>query len=392
MNLALQENNCGIKTIKKRTVKRLPEISTVLFSMNEAIEQLNAILKDSIILRMDFSIEALGSEIEELIDFSTPELSGRPLQSICEGPDLLTEIKERLEGGYFDNVSGNLLSKYGESVGVTISGFYLGLISEINGYVVLKIKVAENVTHLKRELVLKNTELDSFIYRTAHDLRGPLATIKGLVNLIKIRKDNCEVDELTSMIEIHANKLDDRLFKLLYLADVSNKHEVSTESLNFSLLEVTLKKLLADNCHLNNVTFSLNSTVTEVYGVNEYSTRQLVSSLLLYIVSLPVSSVAKENVIEIVMDVKLKGGWLVLSINAHGFKASQNTQSVINNITSLYSDLLINPYLFNYYVAQKRAIELEASMKIDFHDKDTQVVNLHIPIKSCDAALPEAIN
>jgi hypothetical protein len=121
--------------------------------------------------------------------------------------------------------------------------------------------------------------------------------------------------------------------------------------------------------------------------VNEYSTRQLLSSLLLYIVSLPVSSVAKENTIEIVVDVKLKENWLVLNIYARGFKASQNTQSVINNITSLYSDLLINPYLFNYYVAQKRVAELEASMKIDFHDKDKQVVNLHIPIKSFDAAL-----
>ncbi len=392
MNLALQENRKVTKATKKETVKRLPEISTVLFSMNEAIEQLNTILKDSIILRMDFSIEALGSEIEELIEFTTPELNGRPLQSICERHDLPTDIKEHLEGGFFDNISANLLSKYGERVGVIISGFYLGLISDINGYVVLKVKVSENVTHLKRELVLKNTELDSFIYRTAHDLRGPLATIKGLVNLIKIRKDNCEVDELTSMIEIHANKLDDRLFKLLYLADVSDKQEVSTESLNFSLLETSLKKLLADNCHLNNVVFKLNSPVTELYGINEYSTRQLLSSLLLYIVSLPVSSVAKENVVEIVMDVTLKGGWLMLSINARGFKASQNTQSVINNITSLYSDLLINPYLFNYYVAQKRAIELEASMKIDFHDKDKQVVNLHIPIKSLDVTLSKTIN
>ena len=207
MNLVFQVNKKITNATKKETVKRLPEISTVLFSMSEAIEQLNSILKDSIILRMDFSIEALGSEIEELIDFTTPELSGRPLQSICERHDLPVEIKERLEGGFFDNISANLLSKYGERVEVVISGFYLGLISDINGYVVLKIKVSENVTHLKRELVLKNTELDSFIYRTAHDLRGPLATIKGLVNLIKIRKDNCEVDELTAMIEMASNPI-----------------------------------------------------------------------------------------------------------------------------------------------------------------------------------------
>src|SRR5690606_25604869 len=109
--------------------------------------------------------------------------------------------------------------------------------SDINGYIILKVKVLEDSTFLKKELITKKRELDSFIYRTAHDLRGPIATIKGLVNLLKMRNSEHEVDELTSLIEIHANKLDDRLFKLLYVADNTKDPEKCEGIVDFASLK-----------------------------------------------------------------------------------------------------------------------------------------------------------
>src|SRR5690606_36945265 len=133
-----------------------------------------------------------------------------------------------------------------EPVKVVVSGFYLGLISEINGYIILKVKLLEDNSFLKNELVTKKRELDSFIYRTAHDLRGPIATIEGLVNLLKMRQNEHEVDELTSLIELHADNLDDRLFRLLYIANSSDEDEC-IGVVYFEQLENVLTKTLKNN-------------------------------------------------------------------------------------------------------------------------------------------------
>lgn len=62
----------------------------------------------------------------------------------------------------------------------------LSLISDDNGtpiYVALVVKDIEAVTRTKNELAYKNRELDTFIYRSSHDLRGPITTLIGLTEL-----------------------------------------------------------------------------------------------------------------------------------------------------------------------------------------------------------------
>lgn len=349
--------------------------------MNEALERLNSILNDTIILRTDFSIEALGSEVQRLIKFSISDLYEKSLLSICESNSTFEKIKRELNNGYFSNLAGCIATKEGERIEVMYSGFYLGLISDLNGYIVLKVRVVDTANYLKGALSLKNNELDSFIYRAAHDLRGPLATIKGLVNLLKVRRDDCEVNELTALIELHANKLDDRLFKLLYMSDLNGQLESPNNTIRFSILETMLRGILADNCHLDNVSFNFAASIEEVRGVNENISYQLISNLLLYIVSLPVASVDKEDLLMINIDAVPASDWLELKISSFGFMANQKMQSVIKNTDSLYTDLLINPFLFNYYVAHKRAKELKASLAIQFHGNAKQVMKLRIPIR-----------
>src|SRR6478609_7553497 len=110
--------------------------------MNEVIKKLNSILTDSIILKMNFRIEALSSDLEEITGFSSHELSGKFLSHISPDSDLQQVLENKLQKGYFENIVTVINTKDGEPLKVTISGFYLGLISEINGYIILKVKLA----------------------------------------------------------------------------------------------------------------------------------------------------------------------------------------------------------------------------------------------------------
>jgi len=97
-----------------------------------------------------------------------------------------------------------------------LSGFYLGLISDLTGYIVLRIKPVDEINLLNRQLERSRQELDEFIYRASHDLRGPLATIRGLTNIMKLQKPNDEMKSLIAMLETSATKMDNRLSRLHY--------------------------------------------------------------------------------------------------------------------------------------------------------------------------------
>jgi signal transduction histidine kinase len=350
--------------------------------MNDVIRKLNSILTDSIILKMDFRIEALSNDLEGLTGFSSAELRGHFVTRISPDNDLQKDLENKLQKGYFDNIVANLTTKDGEPLKVTMSGFYLGLISEINGYIILKVKLIEDNLYLKKELLIQKREVDSFIYRTAHDLRGPLATIKGLINLLKIRKTNQEVDELTNMIDLHAKKLDDRLFKLLYLASANNPSEDTKSFISFSTLRTTLNKVLDDNCQLDNVTFRFNAPDLGLNGISEHGVSQLISNIFFYIIGLPVATVTAEydNVIEI--DFTLEQNTLQVRIKASGFLTTVEIQNAILQPTSLYQDVLIHPLLFNYYVAKKMAVQLNAAFNIEFNNEMEQTLKLSIPMNS----------
>ncbi len=63
----------------------------------------------------------------------------------------------------------------------------------------------ESLIKTLEELSDRNFELDQLVYRTSHDLRSPLRSILGLVNLYKL-----EIDDSTEYI----NKIEDRILKM----------------------------------------------------------------------------------------------------------------------------------------------------------------------------------
>jgi signal transduction histidine kinase len=58
-------------------------------------------------------------------------------------------------------------------------------------------------------------DLDTFLYRTSHDLRRPLMTILGLSNLISLESDPQKIREMMRMIDLTVKDLDRMLKKLI---------------------------------------------------------------------------------------------------------------------------------------------------------------------------------
>jgi signal transduction histidine kinase len=349
-------------------------------SMSGLMVKLNSILADSVVLDLNMHIAAIGRDVEALVGVKSEDLIGESFADICVETDVQERMEQRLRAGYFGELDATLWISGGDACKVSISGFYLGLISDINGYIVLKVKLKEDSSLLKRELFTRKRELDTFIYRTAHDLRGPLATIKGLVNLLKIRESNLEVDSLTEMIEKHAEKLDDRLFKLLYLANDNGRYEQGCGCIDFILMKETLIKTLEDNCQFHRNIFTFNGPDSELCEVNDRAIVRLVRHALLYIIGLPVATAREVNQLEITVDCEVQNRRLMVTFNARGFFTNDEIREAITQPTSVYNDLLLHPLLFNYYVASKEASLLSGDLKVEFLNGSHQIMGISVPL------------
>lgn len=82
----------------------------------------------------------------------------------------------------------------------------------------------EELSAALSELAARNFELDQLMYKTSHDLRSPLSSILGLVNLAKIDREN-QTDYLAK-IEGRIKKLDEFVRSMLNYAKVSRKETV----------------------------------------------------------------------------------------------------------------------------------------------------------------------
>lgn len=356
------------------------DLSNLIISMDEIIGKLNSFFTHAVILKTDYQVDALGSEVESYLGFSSSEIAGQAFARLCVEPRTVDTIREELRRGHFDGINTTLLNRDHQPVRVSLSGFYLGLISDINGYIILKVKLLEDNSFLRKELVTKKQELDSFVYRTAHDLRGPIATIKGLVNLLKMRQDAHEVDELTELIEIHANKLDDRLFKLLYVADDNYESDDCVGVVDLARLKDRLCQVLKNNCQIEHLVFEFHAGDQSLPFVDECRLTRLISNLLLYIVGLPIAAVPAQGQFRIAVTFESLPGKLNVRIHAKGFKVTDNIREAITQPASLYNDVLSYPLLFNYYVAQRDLKKLNGLLLVEFASEDEQLIRASLPL------------
>lgn len=59
-----------------------------------------------------------------------------------------------------------------------------------------------------KQLRQTNSELDQFLYSTSHDLRAPLASVLGLLNVVEITEDKKEVEKYHELMRSRIQKMD----------------------------------------------------------------------------------------------------------------------------------------------------------------------------------------
>jgi signal transduction histidine kinase len=104
-----------------------------------------------------------------------------------------------------------------------------------------KFKAAQALQSQNAELKKINKELDSFVYSVSHNLRAPLMSVLGLLDLAKHENHshNGSLEQYFSMMETSIHKLDDTVKEIL---DYSRNARQ-----NITIEQIDLRKLIDDN-------------------------------------------------------------------------------------------------------------------------------------------------
>ncbi len=104
-------------------------------------------------------------------------------------------------------------------------------------------RLAEEVNAKNQDLQKTNLELDRFLYSTSHDLRSPLSSIKGLINVARYDTTDAKIHNYFTMMTDRVNRLE---FFIKDIIDYSKntRTSVTCEEINFkSQIEEVIEQL-----------------------------------------------------------------------------------------------------------------------------------------------------
>ena len=94
------------------------------------------------------------------------------------------------------------------------------------------------------ELVKINRELDSFVYSVSHNLRAPLMSVLGLLNLAKMNDRKEEMDQYFGMMEHSIQKLDNTLKEILdYSRNARKDIDIEEDNIR-EIIDDSIERLL----------------------------------------------------------------------------------------------------------------------------------------------------
>jgi len=135
-------------------------------------------------------------------------------------------------------------------------------------------------------LAVKNNELQSayeelgkFTYIITHDLRGPLVSVMGAIDLAKTMDSIPELRELIGMMDVAVKKLDEF---------IKNTHEyyslkrgrVTTEELDFNLIVADLEALFRIAGRMDNINFKVKVEQNEPFYSDGICIKIILNNLL----------------------------------------------------------------------------------------------------------------
>ncbi len=130
----------------------------------------------------------LNRGFEEMFGYKLNVLRGKNLNDFIVPDELRNEgidLNNLIATNRVISVETSRKRKDGQLVNVILYGLPVIQDREIIGVYGVYVDITER-KRVEEELMIRNSELDNFVYKVSHDLRAPLSSVLGLVNLARL--------------------------------------------------------------------------------------------------------------------------------------------------------------------------------------------------------------
>lgn len=125
----------------------------------------------------------------------------------------------------------------------------------------------QKLTQLNEDLLKQNTKLEQFAFITAHNIRGPIARIQGLLQILPADVD----EEIVGYLKYSVDELDQVIRDLVTILDVRNGVDQNFEKVELRKVLLQTVQLLQDDIDKTNATVKIDRfTPLTLNGVRPY--------------------------------------------------------------------------------------------------------------------------
>ena len=182
------------------------------------------------------------------------------------------EIKHQLKNGNTKLVEVTTRVIYNEA------GEQDGLLAVVRDITDRK-QTEHNLQRTMRELQQRNNELDNYVYKVSHDLRGPLSSMQGLLNLMQHEPDTEVKDHYLRLLEDRVIKLDTVILSILQHARLLNE-EITYAPIDFQTLIASNSEEFAYHAHREKINITTEITGHPTFYSDTFRINLIIKNLI----------------------------------------------------------------------------------------------------------------
>jgi len=250
--------------------------------------------------------EVLGASLSVLLeDNPRPEQVQQRKQNRLEGK---SEIYEAL-----------LIKKNGERLWtlVSVSPYRDAQTHTVKGSIVAMTDISE-LKKVEQQLKERNEQMDLFLYKATHDLKGPLASVKGILN---IALQDCLQPEIRQYIEMaltSTDRLDSALVDLLHVTRL-NKSKLKVEKVDLVALVGEILQSIDHMAERRDVDFNISVRYRDPFPTDRNSLSSVLQNLIVNAVKYKKGGEYQHQV-NVIIDHHQQGIQVIVSDNGEGIR------------------------------------------------------------------------
>ena len=340
-----------------------------------------------ILSNVNLQVIQANQKFYELIEYTPQEFKGLPPLSTTHPRDLAESkrLLSLLTKGEIDSFSieKRLISKSGKVIWVYIT---TNIVKDRKGTPKLIISVAQDVTdrkHAEQELVFKSNEQDTYLYRASHDLRGPVASLMGLFNVVQTE---FKEDEHAMEYFKHYHSSVQRLNKILHnLIDLTKIKEKDVKPSEVALDDIISDCLAAVSTaeHFEKIHFKIRNLIDFKINSDTSSLR----TILFHLLENSVNFIQFDNPQPFVkLDIKHESNFLIIEVTDNGQGIKKELQTEVFNMFYRANERSSGSGL-GLYIVRYAVEKLNGSIQLKSKEMSGTKISVYIPYSRVPASI-----